>query len=216
MQNGDETGIDCGGSNCAPCQTVACEAATGLSSSPRKRGREALLSWNAANGAGNYSVELRQQGASAWSSGSTSSTSITATGLTNGATYEWRVTSNCAGGATATSPIAVFVAGQSARITAPAGLSVFPNPALDVLYVNLDAVAPTGEVLSLGENTAAPEAIELSILDATGRRLRSLRVTAYDTVVQINVGDLARGLYFVRAQDLDGELLGTARFVISR
>ncbi|MEM9848405.1 MAG: fibronectin type III domain-containing protein, partial [Bacteroidota bacterium] len=95
IQNGDETGIDCGGTNCAPCTSVACNAPSGLFVSENNSGRSARLNWQAVANATNYTMNIRQQGASSWRDAVTSETSVLVSPLKNKKTYEWRVRSNC-------------------------------------------------------------------------------------------------------------------------
>ena len=67
----------------------------------------ASLSWNAATGATSYDVQLRQQGG-AWSTSNTTGTSVNATGLAAGTTYEWQVRANNANGSSSYSSISSF------------------------------------------------------------------------------------------------------------
>ncbi len=96
IQNGDETGVDCGGS-CPPCP-VNCNTPGGLSASPANT--EATLTWNPASGAIDYNVRARQVGTSTWTEGFNLTSPVSYTGLTPCTDYEFQVQSNCSGGAT--------------------------------------------------------------------------------------------------------------------
>ncbi len=71
-----------------------CNTPTGLGSSQLTT-NSANLSWQASSGAGSYNIRLRPTGSSSWTTGSTSSTSVAATGLTAGTQYEFQVQAVC-------------------------------------------------------------------------------------------------------------------------
>ncbi|NNC94925.1 MAG: T9SS type A sorting domain-containing protein [Chitinophagales bacterium] len=72
--------------------TLSCESPTGLSSQPTFT--KALLTWNSADNALGYELKGGLQGGP-YLNLTQISTSINATGLTQGTTYEWRVRSLC-------------------------------------------------------------------------------------------------------------------------
>ena len=73
---------------------TVCTVPTGLSSSQLTT-NSANLSWQAASGASSYNLRLRPVGSSSWTTGSTTSTSVAATGLTAGTQYEFQVQAVC-------------------------------------------------------------------------------------------------------------------------
>lgn len=79
----------------------------------------ATLTWNATNGATNYTAQFRNIGSTTWLTvGTTSSTSIALSNL-NGATgYEWQVKSDCSG----FSNSSVFTTSTVSNCNAPTGL----------------------------------------------------------------------------------------------
>jgi hypothetical protein len=150
IQNGNETGVDCGGPDCAACPPPApCADPTGLSSSPQKGGREAVLSWNAASGALNYSLGLQQQGASGWSTVTTTGTSVNASGLSKNTTYNWYVIANCSNGSTSNQINASFVAGYSARAQHFGDIVLFPNPSNGMVTIDFSADLNTEASISV-------------------------------------------------------------------
>ncbi|MEM9888707.1 MAG: fibronectin type III domain-containing protein [Bacteroidota bacterium] len=112
IQNGDETGVDCGGS-CPPCMMETCDTPTGLFET-NNTGSEITLNWAAVASATNYSVQGRQEGTNPWRLNTNSSTnSVTLTNnIVNGVTYEWRVKAVCDGEESPYSEIASFTAGN--------------------------------------------------------------------------------------------------------
>jgi hypothetical protein len=77
------------------------------------------------SGATSYTVRARQIGASAWASGTTSSTSINYTGLLACSDYEFQVSTNCSSGSSAFSPSFNFstIGCVPPTCNIPAGLS---------------------------------------------------------------------------------------------
>ena len=189
IQNGDETGVDCGGS-CSPCFSGTCDVPTGTAAVNIKRKR-ATLTWDAMTGAVSYTVQFRVAGASSWGSeATTAETSITASSLNNGTTYEWRVRTNCNGDASAFSPICSFTAGQGnssscagERITL-ANVIAYPNPTDGAVRI---------EAMMTGES-----AVTVQLTDALGRVVLSKQMNE-DFTLDLDVSSLDAGIYMVRA-----------------
>jgi len=190
IQNGDETGVDCGGSFCSPCSTGSCDEPTGTFASNIKP-KKAKLNWDAMGGAVDYTIELRQQGSSSWSSAAnTTNTQITASGLSNGATYEWHVRTNCSAESSAYSPICTFTAGNSnssscagGRILEAGNIMVYPNPASSIINVDI--------------NFDVELAVNVELFDSTGRLVRSNQVMG-QSHSEFSTVDLGVGVYFIR------------------
>ncbi len=81
--------------------SVTCNAPTGLSTT-NITANSAKLNWVAVSGGVSYVVELKTNAATAWTTVATASTAIsyTASGLTPGTIYQWRIKTNCAAGIT--------------------------------------------------------------------------------------------------------------------
>jgi len=78
--------------------TTNCANPTGLSSS-NITNNSATISWNSITGATSYTIDYKLSSASTWiSASSTSSTSMVLTTLTSGASYVWRIQTNCSAG----------------------------------------------------------------------------------------------------------------------
>lgn len=89
-------------------------------------------------------------------------------------------------------------AGVEERV-APSGMSIYPNPASDGFAVRIAGMANSGAVVEC--------------LDATGRVVLQERYVAGST---IGTGQLANGVYLVRAMDRSGAPIAQARLVIQR
>lgn len=199
IQNGDEEGVDCGGS-CAPCSTGSCDEPTGTYASSIKRKR-AQLNWDAMGGAVDYTVELREQGSSSWTSSSTTtSVQISATSLSNGITYEWHVRTNCSGESSTYSPICMFTAGNSnsssctgGRVLEAGNIIVYPNPASSVINVDI--------------NVDTELTVNVELFDSTGRLVKSHQVMS-QSHSEFSTDHLGIGVYFIRVNNgLNNEII---------
>jgi len=94
VQNGDETGVDCGGS-CSPCETNApCSTPENVSLEVNNE-TKVTITWNAVSSAVKYNVRYREVGTSQWIWRTTTSTSRALTNLFSDATYEYQVRTKC-------------------------------------------------------------------------------------------------------------------------
>ena len=215
IQNGLETGVDCGGPDCVPCVVLECDAPTGLTSTPAFRNRGAKLEWNAVPDANNYTAEIRRilPSAGPWFSTTTANTFWNYSGLTPGFTYEWHVQSNCGPGNSSAFTTATFVAGQSGRNTGEfEAMTLAPNPATSLLQVTIN-LAPA---LEEGQELGAPAVQWLVVTDVSGRTVSRTRIAEDQDTAELSVGHMANGLYFLRLTDEGGLTLATSRFVVNR
>ena len=216
IMNGDETGVDCGGSSCAPCSTGSCDAPSGLYSTSRKGGREARLTWDAVGAANDYTVQLRQAGASTWSTGTSSGTQLDATGLTKNVAYEWQVRSNC-GSSNSAYASSTFTAGQSGRDAGNSlDVNIFPNPTRDILNIQINDLATTSAGISLSENTSfEAETFTVSVIDVLGRTHSSQVMDDMSEDISLDVSSLSNGLYFLKIETADG-IQQVERFMVRK
>jgi hypothetical protein len=72
------------------------------------------------------------------------------------------------------------------RYDAPSSITIFPNPAKEV--VNIQLRMPAGGVF-------------LQLIDASGRTLKTLQLSSSGSTLSttVDVSGLARGLYYIRA-----------------
>jgi hypothetical protein len=96
IQNGNETGVDCGGPDCPACPS--CDTPGGLSATPATT--EATLTWNPVSGATNYNIRARAVGTTTWTDGPNLNSPVSYTGLTACTDYEFQVQTNCSNGLT--------------------------------------------------------------------------------------------------------------------
>lgn len=79
----------------APCTVPTGEATGSITSS------SAVFSWTAVSSAVSYNIQYRIVGSSTWSTGTSTTASFSATGLTINSNYEWQVATVCSSGPTA-------------------------------------------------------------------------------------------------------------------
>ncbi|MEM9886414.1 MAG: fibronectin type III domain-containing protein [Bacteroidota bacterium] len=190
IQNGDETGIDCGGSTCPSCPTPTCDTPTALVVNNIQTNR-ATLSWDAVAEAINYTVSVRPVGTSNWDEGTTNATSAIVRPLAAGSTYEWRVRANCSTASSDWSAIESFTTAASRNYVEDRTAEEVDMLSVD-LYPN-----PTKESLNIVSNQAIEQ---LEIIDLAGRRVRIGWRNLSDEKIEVAVHTLAAGTYFIRLQ----------------
>ncbi len=203
IQNGNETGVDCGG-DCAPCDNGGggCDTPSGLVASNIKP-RRAKLNWSAVSGATSYLVQVDEAGQANWNDFTTSNTNITISSLTNGQSYDWRVTAVCGGDSSTPSGTCNFTAGSSnsgdcAARMADNVLAVSPNP------------AKTNILLS---GLSTEQIVQVQIMNYAGQTVRQVNVN--DIYNPITVQDLDNGMYLIKVMYAD-ESISVSKFVVMK
>lgn len=92
---------------CTPLDPNACDAPGGLAANNISQ-TSATLSWSAALNAVSYNVQYKPTAGSTWTSASTSSTSLSVSGLTAATQYEFQVQTVCSSSSSAFSGSATF------------------------------------------------------------------------------------------------------------
>ena len=107
IQNGDETGVDCGGS-CAPCEPEGgCQTPSNISSNILSTS-SVELTWDAVPNAIKYKVKYRPQGTSQWINVPANSNFKILNNLLANTTYQYRVRTICNGERSPWSPFDTF------------------------------------------------------------------------------------------------------------
>ena len=214
--------IDCADADCsgaANCQSSGgCDDPTGLATNVTKGGREADLSWNAVSGATSYDIILCTPSAptNCTAPFNTSSTAVTATGLTKGASYEWCVTANCGSNGSSAQVCQSFVASPGGRLSAPvSNLTIYPNPARDQVVVDLTNMPASGGVISLS-NQPVDQRFFLEMVDMSGRTVQRFESNYSDSIIELDVADVSGGLYLIKVSDMDGNLEATGKVMIMK
>ncbi len=192
IQNGNETGVDCGGPDCQPCQnTNACNPPTGLTASSRKGGREANLSWNTVSGALSYDVNV-YSGVQLYASGTVTSTSATVGGLSKGSSYTFTVSANCSGSSSTVST-ASFTARLAQENAFFEEATLFPNPSNGVVQVSFTSPVDVSNA-------------SLMVTSITGSilQIEQFAVVAGQNDYEIDISSYSTGVYIV-VIDMQGE-----------
>lgn len=125
----------------ATCGAPTAMTATGITAST------AVISWTNACSVTGYTLQYRKSGIKAWTTVTVIPATKTITGLLASTTYEYRVSSSCAGGAVSTYlPYQVFTTlpfrvENNANTVDPNMLMVNPNPASDNVVLSIVADA---------------------------------------------------------------------------
>ncbi len=109
IQNGQETGVDCGGPDCVPCTTPpsACDTPNNIQINNVTES-SAFVSWDTVTNATEYKIKFRPQGGITWFVANVNTISITLTALASETTYEVSLQSICGLGASDESTIVTF------------------------------------------------------------------------------------------------------------
>lgn len=170
---------------------ITCPVPTGLTVASITSS-SALLSWSTVTGAGSYSVQYRIAGTSAWSYITTTSTSVSITGLTPGSAYQYQVQAICSSSDSSgyiTSPVFTTL-NISTLITSASedgnSLVIYPNP--------------TAEQVTITYELSSLKVVSLRIFDLVGKEIsvivnNDLRAQgSYRNNVNLPIP----GIYFVR------------------
>jgi len=168
-----------------------CAAPTGLLATAISKKR-ATLNWNVVTDANDYDVQYREVGTTTWTDRTTADTQIRITGLRNRTTYEWRVRSNCNDGTSDWSITCEFTAGTSSSGGCEAGL--INTPTIRVFHITAYP-NPTNNELNVQLNL--PVEGNLRLIDVVGRMVFEVTVASGNSLQQINVNDLPKGIYFL-------------------
>ncbi len=191
IQNGNETGIDCGGPDCPPCNTGTCGDPTGLNANSRKGGREVVLNWNAVQGATNYNLTFDVTGGSSPVTGTIGSTSATISGTSKNTSYTWTVTANC-NGTLSNTVSSSFTARLANSLSGFDEIKMYPNP--------------TAGLVGLEYTCETAEDVTVYISDVTGRIMQAENVQAESgsNYHEFDVSGLPTGVYIV-SLEVNGE-----------
>ena len=109
IQNGNETGVDCGGPDCGPCSEAGICAVPENVMSDVTGNTSALISWDAVNGAVRYVVRYKEAGQNAWKNRSSFTTERELSNLLPGTKYRYKVRTICEDGRSKWSTTKTFI-----------------------------------------------------------------------------------------------------------
>ena len=206
----------------APSGGTSCAAPTNLlASSISTTG--ATVSWSAATGASNYTLNYRVVGAAAFTALTVTGTSQVITGLTAGTNYEYQVRTNCASSASAFTVVSTFSTTANPTVCSDsyetgAGNNTLANASAISVNASIQALIATkndNDYYSFSNSTANPNIrvtltgiaasadYDLRLYNAAGTNVKSsLNSSATSEKVVLNGG--AIGKYSVRVYPYTG------------
>ncbi len=110
IQNGDETGVDCGGSNCSPCNTTTCSPPSNINVVASSS--SAVITFTVVEGANGYQCKYRPQGSDDFLELTAQLSFFTLNDLQAGTVYEYEIQSVCADGTSDYTSLATFSTGS--------------------------------------------------------------------------------------------------------
>ncbi len=162
---------------------------------------EVKVQWYPLPRANEYRIRYRATGTTSWMVKNVSITTVSLTGLTQGAAYEYQLSAKCGVSWSGWSSIYIFMTTgglpdglSSLSQSNPSQIELYPNPASNWLSIQLKEAQTTA----------------VSIQNINGRVIKQLYI--YDNPNRIDISNLQRGVYFVSIQQLDG-IIQTQRFI---
>ncbi|MGB1207149.1 MAG: T9SS type A sorting domain-containing protein [Chitinophagales bacterium] len=202
IMNGDETGVDCGGSFCEACPTE-CGMATGLiETNPTPTG--ITLQWDAQTEATSYQLAGRKAGGN-WKvfPVQTNNYRTFTSGIQQNTTYQWTVKVLCDGVWTDwATPVAEFTTNGATRLGNNASTfdafdnvenfltsNVYPNPAQNEVTI---------ETMS---GTDSP--LQVRLLDLTGKLLmeKTIDANGLQTRTSLDISNFQNGYYLIEVSN---------------
>ncbi len=102
----------------SPCSVPTNLTTTNITSN------SATLNWGGVTGAVSYGIQYRTSGSSTWLTGTSTTGSLSISGLSADSTYQWQVKTVCSSGSSAYSSAVFFITNVSTPCSVPSGLTV--------------------------------------------------------------------------------------------
>ncbi|MBC8172401.1 MAG: T9SS type A sorting domain-containing protein [Chitinophagales bacterium] len=162
-----------------PCIAPEPEGASAITPTSAK------LKWNPVVNADEYQIFYRQVGTTDWNKKKIMSTQKTVNGLVCDTEYEWKIRSICGDEISGFSALQTFMT-ASCRLADPNEITeleivnVYPNPASDILFVELENF---------------DEDISMEIFDIVGNKIENFNSGIEDEMISIDISQLPAGVY---------------------
>ena len=198
--NGNEVGVDCGGPDCPACPPVSCDDPTNLQVRNMRKNRgvnRGILDWSDIGDALSYDVRIRTAGTTAWSDFSATESSLSLEGFGEGVEYEWEVRASCIGATSNYVGCTFTYVARGADVNCSSGAS---GPAIsnsDLGEILNVSPNPVNDILLIQMDNMHSESYQLDIFNAVGQRVFNSRITQATNWVEVNVQDYDAGLYLI-------------------
>ncbi len=196
----------------APCNTPASLSTSAITTTT------ATFTWGAVTGAVSYAVRYRIVGAATWNSGTSTTTSYSATGLTATSNYEWQVSTVCSASSSAFSSSATFATATPSTCsdvyesnnssgtakTAPlnANFNGFITPSTDVDWFKFTTVSPNIKVKV--DLTTLPADYDVKLYSSNASTQLGISQNGGTTSEQIKYNATGTGTYYVKVYGYGG------------
>jgi uncharacterized delta-60 repeat protein len=144
---------------------------------------KANLHWSSVAGVTKYKIQFRPSGTTAWTTVSSTSNVKALSSLSPSTTYQYRVRSVCSGSSSPWSSIATFTTlpmRLSENEDQQLEVSLFPNPAKDIISVTINSDITNGDII---------------IYDVNGKLITS---EAFSGSTKIDVSSFSSGIYMIQ------------------
>lgn len=174
---------------------TACGTPTGITATGITQ-TTATINWNSVTCAYNYTLQYRKQGTSAWTKKKNlTGTSKQLTGLLANTTYEYQMQTICTSDSKSKSSFSTIQTFTTTlrlsdeSLTTLPSVTVFPNPASDVISVSI--------------STSYDAAATLSVINAIGETMLSQKTGLNEGSNQLtlDIASLSPGIYFIKLND---------------
>lgn len=212
VQNGDETGVDCGGSCPTTCPPFSCDDPTDLAvlNMKNKRGTgTAILDWTDVSGANSYDMRIRVSGTTSWTDFNTTVSDISLEGFAGNTDYEWEVRANCTGGSSNYSGCTFTYVTRGDDVvcgTVSPGSSYTPFNETDQINVSPN---PVSDFLLIQWNVVGAEGRTVEIINALGQTVYDAQMKVTDTWLEVDVQNFETGVYFVSVTSMGSRTVKT-------
>ena len=201
IQNGNETGVDCGGS-CDACPPVSCDTPSSLlvRNMRNKKGTgTATLDWSDVSGATSYDVRIRTAGSSSWTNLSASSSNINVTGFATGS-YEWEVRANCSSGSSDYTGCTFTYVNRGSNVNCGTS-SLGSDPFLiGVADITLSP-NPVSDNLLIQISDPQSDNYDVVIYNALGQEVLLSKMTKDQPWMEVDVANFQSGIFIVSVND---------------
>lgn len=200
VQNGDETGVDCGGSCQTTCPPVSCDDPTALAvrNMRNKKGTgSAQLDWADVSDATSYDMRIRVSGTTSWTGFNTAESNISLEGFSDNTEYEWEVRANCSSGSSSYVGCSFTYVNRGDNVncgTVSPGAGYVPFGENELVNISPN---PVSAFLLIEIENPQKEIYNVEIFNSLGQNLYNTSLSKGSNWVEVDVQNYQSGIYFI-------------------